>query len=60
LRPIVLHEVVDQRRPMVLQRYRRAFGVVPFVRAAFDAHVSDPVGFAREADRHPVFRIEVP
>lgn len=57
LRPVSLQEVTDERRPVVLQHYRRAFRVVPFVRGAFDVDPSSLDDFARSADRYPVFLI---
>ncbi len=57
--PVVLSEVSDDRVPGLLRTYRRRFSAVPFVRAAFDATARDGVDvFAREAARHPVFRVE--
>lgn len=57
-RPVDLIEVTDDRRPAVLRGYRRAFRVVPFVRAAF-AHTSlhDDAALAAQAHRHPVFLV---
>ena len=58
LRPIELSELAVGERAPVLRRFRRRFGVIPFVRAAFDASGRDDVDtFAAEAERHPVFRI---
>jgi hypothetical protein len=57
LRPVALREVTDERRPVVLQRYRRAFRIVPFVRGAFDLDLSNLDDFRRAADRYPVFLI---
>jgi deazaflavin-dependent oxidoreductase (nitroreductase family) len=52
-------EITDQRRPEIAMHLRRRFGIVPFVRAAFDATAHDGIGaFATEAHRHPVFLIE--
>lgn len=57
-RPVTLATVEPDRVPELLRVYRRRFGFVPFVRAAFDARSSGGVAaFAAEADRHPVFRI---
>lgn len=57
--PVVLSEVTDDRVPGLLRAYRRRFSAVPFVRAAFDATARDGVDvFAREAARHPVFRVD--
>ena len=59
VRTVTLHELPVADRADILRRYRRRFGAVPFVRAAFDASASDPVeAFAVEAARRPVFRIE--
>jgi hypothetical protein len=49
--------VDDDRRPAVLQRYRRVFRMVPFVRDAFDADPGDLEAFQRDAHRYPVFSI---
>jgi hypothetical protein len=58
LRSIELTELAVAERAPALQLFRRRFGVIPFVRAAFEASNSDGVDvFAAEADRHPVFRI---
>lgn len=58
-RTVTLHELPVGERAEILRRYRRRFGAIPFVRAAFEASGSDAVAaFAAEADRHPVFRIE--
>ncbi|MEV4258679.1 nitroreductase family deazaflavin-dependent oxidoreductase [Spirillospora sp. NPDC049652] len=57
-RRVRLVEVGDDRVPVVLLAYRRRFGVVPFVRDAFEASPGDGAGaFAAEADRHPVFLV---
>lgn len=54
-----LTETTDERVPALLRMYRRRFAVVPFVRAAFDATGRDDTAtFAREAHRHPVFRVD--
>lgn len=54
-----LAEVDAARVPRLLRAYRRRFRVVPFVRAAFRATARDDIDvFTREADDHPVFRIE--
>lgn len=59
LRAVTLAEVRDDRVPELLRAYRRRFRAVPFVRAAFDATARDGVDeFAREAPRHPVFRVD--
>jgi deazaflavin-dependent oxidoreductase (nitroreductase family) len=56
---VKLIEVDDDGKPEILHRYRRAFGVIPFVRHAFDAVPDDgPQAFHREAHRHPAFLIE--
>lgn len=57
MRPVNLVAVDDDRRPAVLQRYRRVFRMVPFVRDAFDADPGDPEAFQRDAHRYPVFSI---
>jgi deazaflavin-dependent oxidoreductase (nitroreductase family) len=58
LRSIELTELEVAERSPVLRLFRRRFGMIPFVRAAFDASSRDAVDvFAAEADRHPVFRI---
>jgi deazaflavin-dependent oxidoreductase (nitroreductase family) len=58
LRNVELTEVPVGDRAPLLRRFRRRFGAIPFVRAAFDASGHDGVdAFAAEADRHPVFRI---
>lgn len=61
LRRLDLVEVADDRVPGLLRSYRRRFGAVPFVRAAFDAAGHDPIdAFAREAHDKPVFQIRQP
>ncbi|MEO3862295.1 nitroreductase family deazaflavin-dependent oxidoreductase [Acrocarpospora sp. B8E8] len=58
-RPVRLVEVDDDRKPEILRAYRRVFGLVPFVRAAFGAGADDrPQLFAIEAHRHPAFLIQ--
>ncbi|TMR94005.1 nitroreductase family deazaflavin-dependent oxidoreductase [Nonomuraea basaltis] len=58
-RPVRLVEVDDDRKPEILRAYRRAFGLVPFVRDAFDAGADDrPQVFAIEVHRHPAFLIQ--
>jgi deazaflavin-dependent oxidoreductase (nitroreductase family) len=55
-RRVRLVEVDDARKPEVLWRYRRRFGIVPFVRHAFGATPRQgPAAFQQEADSHPVF-----
>jgi deazaflavin-dependent oxidoreductase (nitroreductase family) len=55
-RHITLVEVDDDRKPEILLRYRRRFGIVPFVRHAFHATPSQgQEAFAKEATSHPVF-----
>jgi deazaflavin-dependent oxidoreductase (nitroreductase family) len=55
-RRVRLVEVDDDRKPEVLWRYRRRFGIVPFVRNAFHAVPRQgPAAFRQEADSHPVF-----
>ncbi|MGP4030299.1 nitroreductase family deazaflavin-dependent oxidoreductase [Actinomadura sp. 3N407] len=58
-RRVRLREIDDNTKPEILRAYRRRFGLVPFVRDAFDAtgH-DDPSVFQQEADRHPIFLIE--
>jgi deazaflavin-dependent oxidoreductase (nitroreductase family) len=59
MRPVLLTEVDDARKPAILLAYRRRFGVVPFVRNAFAAAPGDGIeAFERECARHPAFRIE--
>lgn len=59
LQTVALAEVSDDRVPGLLRTYRRRFSAVPFVRAAFDATARDGVdAFAREASRHPDFRVD--
>lgn len=59
LRPVRLIEVDDDRKPEILRAYRRVFGLVPFVRDAFDACADDRTqSFAIEAHRHPAFLIQ--
>lgn len=56
---VTLAELDPSDTAVLLRTYRRRFGAIPFVRAAFDATGKDPVEtFAAEADRHPVFAIE--
>ncbi|WP_327587272.1 nitroreductase family deazaflavin-dependent oxidoreductase [Nonomuraea sp. NBC_00507] len=58
-RPVRLVEVDDDRKLEILHAYRSAFGLVPFVRDAFDADAgAQPHVFAREAHRHPAFLIQ--
>jgi deazaflavin-dependent oxidoreductase (nitroreductase family) len=58
LRSIELTELPVAERAPMLRLFRRRFGMIPFVRAAFEASSRDGVDvFAAEADRHPVFRI---
>ncbi|MDW3215623.1 MAG: nitroreductase family deazaflavin-dependent oxidoreductase [Ilumatobacteraceae bacterium] len=58
LRSIELTELPIAERAPLLRIFRRRFGAIPFVRAAFDASGRDSIdAFAAEADRHPVFRI---
>ena len=60
LRPVELTELAVVERAPVLQLFGRRFGLIPFVRAAFDARGRDGVEeFAAEADRHPVFRMSI-
>lgn len=55
-RRVRLVEVDDDRKPEVLWRYRRRFGIVPFVRHAFSATPRQgPAAFHQEAAGHPVF-----
>lgn len=55
---ITVVELTADERAVHLRRFRRRFGVIPFVRAAFEATGRDPESaFAAEADRHPVFRV---
>lgn len=57
--PVRLVEVDGDTAAPVLAAFRREYGRVPFIRPAFVAdHRSDVAAFHREADRHPVFRIE--
>jgi len=57
-RTVQLVEIDDERTPEILYRYRRAFGLVPFVRRAFTATPADgPSAFRAEAEQHPVFLI---
>ena len=60
LRPVALAEVTDERRPVVLQRYRRAFPIVPVVRGAFDVDPSNLDDFIPHPDRYPVLLINQP
>lgn len=56
---IRVNEVIDHRRTAVIMHLRRSFGIIPFVRAAFDAKPGDGVAaFETEAHRHPVFLID--
>ncbi|MFI7128889.1 nitroreductase family deazaflavin-dependent oxidoreductase [Nonomuraea sp. NPDC050153] len=58
-RPVRLIEVADNRKPEILRAYRRAYGLVPFVRDAFDADADDrPQVYTIEAHRHPAFLIQ--
>ncbi|MGH1506333.1 MAG: nitroreductase family deazaflavin-dependent oxidoreductase [Acidimicrobiales bacterium] len=58
LEPVELTELDVVDRAPILREFRRRFGVVPFVRAAFEASGRDGVAaFAAEAEQHPVFRI---
>jgi deazaflavin-dependent oxidoreductase (nitroreductase family) len=55
-RQVRLIEIDDARKPEVLWRYRRWFGIVPFVRHAFRATPRQgPAAFQQEAGGHPVF-----
>jgi len=55
-RRVRLIEIDDARKPEVLLRYRRRYGIVPFVRHAFRATPSQgPAAFQQEAGSHPVF-----
>jgi deazaflavin-dependent oxidoreductase (nitroreductase family) len=59
LRQVRLTEIDDDRKPGLLLAYRRKFGVVPFVRYAFQATPQDGLAaFQQEAGRHPIFLIE--
>jgi deazaflavin-dependent oxidoreductase (nitroreductase family) len=56
---IRLIEIHDDRKPEILRSYRRAFGLVPFVRNAFATTAqNEPHAFGLEADRHPAFLIQ--
>jgi deazaflavin-dependent oxidoreductase (nitroreductase family) len=57
--PVRLVEVDADTAAPVLAAFRRDYRAVPFIRPAFEAdHQSGEAAFRREADRHPVFRIE--
>ena len=57
-RAVRLVEIGDDEKPALLHRYRRSFGIVPFVRRAFTAPPSaGPSAFRAEAHRHPVFLV---
>jgi deazaflavin-dependent oxidoreductase (nitroreductase family) len=61
LRRVRLIEIDDERNAEILLNYRRTFGVVPFVREAFDATPQDgPPAFRQETDRHPAFLVQTP
>ncbi len=58
-RRVRLTEIDDDRKPEVLRRYRRKFGIVPFVRGAFTATPRQGTeAFRAEAAAHPVFVVE--
>lgn len=59
LRRLHLVEVHDASVPRLLRAYRRRFGAVPFVRAAFHATTRDQIDASTpEVHDQPVFRIE--
>ena len=58
LRPVELEDAPPHQVPALLRLYRKRFGMVPFVRAAFAAGANDDLdAFEAEAARHPVFRV---
>ena len=59
LESVTLSDAPAEVVPDLLRTYRRRFGAVPFVRAAFTAGGSAPVeAFAAEAHRHPALAID--
>lgn len=58
LRSVRLTEVTDGRKPDLVDRYRQAFSVVPFVRAAFAPRSGDPASIDPPALDRPVFHVE--
>lgn len=58
LRPVDLVDAPAVEIPGLLRLYRKRFGMVPFVRAAFAAGAKDHLdAFEAEAVGHPVFRV---
>jgi deazaflavin-dependent oxidoreductase (nitroreductase family) len=58
-RYVTLIEVVDERTISVLQHYRRRFGIVPFVRHAFDTTPAGGSGMLHDGvNRFPVFLVQ--
>lgn len=58
LRPVDLEDAPAAEVPALLRLYRKRFGMIPFVRAAFAAGAKDHLGaFEAEAAGHPVFRV---